>query len=377
MDSVDEIDADAIDERPETGDGGVVEGALDENGSTDEFVEDDATVEDADGVDEDSDDEPDVDPVQAALESKLSEKEQLVSVLTERLERAAEQLDRIRRNGSDRKVVGGGIPPELLVSQKQVLEDISLAVERFEAANAAETLGRIETQLGEIRDLVVMGGGSGVGAAVRREQPVVAESSPAADAQSAWDAMKQRMLSGDSAELPPAESTDSDEPIESDEETPVAPVETPIVVEPIVEVEPLDPPPAIELESADRDMLVAAVQARDEYVAHLLGRLRAKEARGVAPVDWAALADAAPEDLQARLEALETKLQETLRRAEVEQSLERARLGRIESELEAKGHRIEKELQRLGVDDASVERDKADSSEKGPRWMRMLGLGNE
>lgn len=365
MTPVDEIANDALDESPSAGDPA--------NGSGE--TADNAAVESVES--------PPVEP--SELETKLREKEQLVSLLTQRLEQAAEQLDRARRNGSDRRVVAGGIPPELLLSQKQVLEDIGLAVERFEAANAAETLGRIENQLSEIRDLVSggvhTGGGSVKSSSSSRGSGGSGSGSSAllggaTDQQSAWNAMKERMLAGDDSTPHDEHDSDSDEHSDHDEsDSGHEPSTTSIVAPPVVE-ETLDPPDSVDVSTADREQLAAAVVARDEYIAHLLGRLRAREARGVTPVDWEALGEAAPEDLREHLVALETKLQETLRRAEVEQSLERARLGRVESELTAKQERIDKEIKRLNLDGESGHDDRPES-EKGPRWMRMLGLGNE
>ena len=90
----------------------------------------------------------------AALESKLRGKNELVAIPTERLKQTAEQLDRNHRMGADRGLrVGGGIPPEVIQTQKTLDEDLQRAVEQWEGMQAAATLGRIEIQISELRDL--------------------------------------------------------------------------------------------------------------------------------------------------------------------------------------------------------------------------------
>ena len=89
------------------------------------------------------------------LEFQLQEKEQLIAALTERLEQAAEQLDRLRRSGADKALrTGGGIPPELVEEQKQLVGDLQRVVQQWEDMQPGALLGRVEMQLGELRDLV-------------------------------------------------------------------------------------------------------------------------------------------------------------------------------------------------------------------------------
>lgn len=101
------------------------------------------------------------------IQNQLHEKEQLVAALTERLEQAAEQLDRLQRTGADkgrRPLVGGGLPAELVEEHKTTLEDLKRVIARWEDIQAEAALGRIETQIVELRDLVVSGGVSIAGA---------------------------------------------------------------------------------------------------------------------------------------------------------------------------------------------------------------------
>src|SRR5262245_36056726 len=105
-------------------------------------------------------------PVDAAIiQTQWREKEQLVAALTERLEQAAEQLDRLRRTGVDkgRRPLGGGFPAEVIEDHKNTLEDLKRVIARWEDIQAGASLGRIETQIAELRDLLAGTGHVGTG----------------------------------------------------------------------------------------------------------------------------------------------------------------------------------------------------------------------
>src|SRR5437868_6722484 len=95
------------------------------------------------------------------IQNQLHEKDQLVTALTERLEQAAEQLDRLRRTGADKgrrpAGGGGGMPAELVDDHKSTLEDLKRVIARWEDIQAEAAFGRIETQIVELRDLFVSG----------------------------------------------------------------------------------------------------------------------------------------------------------------------------------------------------------------------------
>src|SRR5258708_32670844 len=130
-------------------------------------------------------DRPDEAPAVAAdrlvdtelIQNRLREKEQLVAALTERLEQAAEQLDRLRRTGVDkgRRPLGGGFPAELVEEHKTTLEDLKRVITRWEDMQAEVTLGRIETQIAELRDLMVGSGNAGSYVAPRSPAPPPAQ----------------------------------------------------------------------------------------------------------------------------------------------------------------------------------------------------------
>lgn len=331
----------------------------------------------------------------AALEARLRAKEQLVSALTARLEQVAEQLDRVNRTGGDRTVrTGGGMPKELVEQQKAVLEELRGAVERWEDMQAEATLGRIEMQIGELRDLVAQnlaaGGGfvrsgeapgaHGEGAARTgfaalpdrgRQSPSRASDDPGS-APTGWEKMKADLLGLSGEEAAPEVPRGAAMPSDFDEASPraaggerAAPSDD--------DVEPLDPPPAVDPETADVETLRAALVARDEYIAHLAKRLRVAQSRFPLPNDWTELAQA-PDSLVQRLNFLVGTLQENLRLAEVEFSVERARLGRAESKLRLQQEQVDKAARRVGLREENQSQAAGDEDGKGSRWRRMLGI---
>lgn len=335
----------------------------------------------------------------AQLEARLRAKEQLVSALTARLEQVAEQLDRVNRTGGDRgvRVSGGGMPKELVEQQKSVLEELRGAVERWEDMQAEATLGRIEMQIGELRDLITQnmsgggfagsgGHGEGAGKTGFAALPDRGRSAPArsggdsGSAPAGWEKMKAELLglSGDESSSgadragpSAAEAGDSGE--QGDEAPRHARADHASLLE--GDVEPLDPPPAVDLETADVETLRAALLARDDYIANVAKRLRVAQSRFPLPNDWAELA-AAPADLVQRLTLLVDTLEENLRLAEVEFSVERARLGRAESKLRLQQEQVEKALRRAGIKEDGQQQQPAqgDDDPKSSRWRRMLGI---
>jgi hypothetical protein len=342
------------------------------------------------GTDEDS-----MDDALSELESQLHEKELLVTALTQRLEQAAEQLDRYQRTGTGRGVtVGGGLPPELLEQQKELTEDLRRAVEQWETMQAAAALGRLEIQITELRDLVAHQGVSGSGAAGISIAPQGAsapkEASPRKPASgggaSSWEALKAELL-GDEPPAPsqsPRESEaasagqhTNDNPVSSQQAA-----DTPRAAE--IDLPPVDPPESIDVYSAGLEELQQAVLKRDDYIAYLGRRLANSAAMGALPANWAEF-EHAPEELCRRLETLEKELEEKLRVAEVQLSIERARLGREESKLAMREEQIEKQMRKLGLQGEERqaptttmtpnEAPPTEEDPKGRRWMRFLSSG--
>lgn len=308
----------------------------------------------------------------AELEQELACKNSLVETLTEQLERAAEEIDRMQRSGADRRR-GGGLPSDLIDDQRQVMKDMQRIVQQWEDLQAGLAIGRIEIQLTELREFVGerLDNPRVMSAFVESSEPpaVITEhaslstsrllrsesnDAPAtAGGLSAWEQMKSQML-----DLPSeaAEGSSVDGAIPAPEPLPPAPI-------------PIDEA------TADLSTLRTAVYERDAYIAACLRRLRAAEEITL-PQDWSQFEGGAPEQAEA-MQRLTTQLEETLRLAEVEVSLERAQLARAQMQVAAQQEALAKHLKRLGV--SSVEElAAANSGAAAPdrRWSRFLG-GNK
>jgi len=310
-----------------------------------------------------------------SLESQLRDKEELVAALTARLEQAAEQLDRFRRTGADRGLRGGGFPPEMVEEQKRLVDDLARAVGQWEEMQAGAALERLEIQISDLKDLVAdrlatpsgssaslpgtatrfgsqPDGSSGHAAALTREE-----------SNSTSSIFEQYMANSEAAGESETIAPDSsdDDPVHNDEQIPVA----------------LDnPPEPIDLATASIDELREAVEERDAFVQNLIRRLRSLDFPQRLPENWEA-PDQVPEDILERLRGHESRLEETLRLAEVEFSLERARLGREAAHLEECGHEIKREMKRLKLEeDEEGDEDHEQMSDDEPaakgRWLRLL-----
>jgi hypothetical protein len=306
-----------------------------------------------------------------SLETQFHEKEALISALTERLEQAAEQLDRVHRMGADRGVrKTAGIPVELVEQQKVLTDDLQRAIQQWEEMQLGRSLGRLEMQISELRDLIVgkaldLGGGAALARSSENPPATRAAEPPASAAAkdqksglSAWEAMKADILGQEKPATPVAASRN----------------EGPAIDDAVEEPEHVDAPEPIVLDGAQPEQLCQAVEQRDNYISYLLKRLRVLETRHTPQIDWAAL-ESAPEELRTKLQELEAKFEERLRMAEVEHSLERARLGREEARLRTLEDNARRQLKRMGVTlDGEEAPTIGPEQEKTGRWLRMLGL---
>lgn len=325
------------------------------------------------------------------LESQLEEKETLVSALTVRLEQAAEQLDRLRRTGADRGGrVAAGIPAELVEDQKKLVQEMQQAVTQWQDMQAAMILGRLEVQVTEIREFIVQPGTAGL-ASLPQGTGREANSAPALPTNtvpsvagspvSAWESMKAEMLGQSPDDTP----NDAPQPEPTDSSIGAVAESIGAVAEQYEEIEefeadPTIAPPPIDVSAASLEELQQAVDLRDEYVSHLLRQLRVVHGKRTPQVDWDSLQNV-PENLESALKNVQKRLDEQLRIAEVELSLERARLGREQSRLNQLSAQVEKNMRRFGMqsgDDADQGegQDGADPA-KGHRWLTMLGLSGD
>lgn len=347
------------------------------------------------------------------LESELQEKEQLVVLLTERLEQVAEQLDRRHRTGADRGMtVSGGIPREVIEEQQKLTQDLHTFLEQMQGMETESSLTRIELQIAELKQMIADGFEKGPVApkpsnlvdylsapnlpgieetapapqaeepdSEQAEQPPVAASdSPADPSVSGWEAMKQKLLSGQgvdvSNDLPqqtaPAPPAPEPQPVEQNSS-----LLSGSAGRPLSSYKPPLPEAPAELDyyRASQEELTAAIVERDQYIGLLIKRLREAET-AVIPVNWEAINNA-PEDLVKHLQTLQHDLEHNLGLAEVEISIERARLSRTELMLQNREEQIRKKEKQLGLnqergEDEAVPTEKNLDDDQKKRWLGFL-----
>ena len=132
----------------------------------------------------------------------------------------------------------------------------------------------------------------------------------------------------------------------------------------------------MDIDQAAINVLRGAVQVRDEYISMLVRRIVAQDQTTRLP-DWNAL-NQAPADLRAELESLRQQLQQKLRIAEVDLSLQRARIAREDAKLQAKAEHLTRQMRQLGMplEEAATATlpasDPPAEGQQGRRWMQFL-----
>lgn len=347
------------------------------------------------------DDRPKTPPVAAdgppadveLIRNQLREKEQLVAALTARLEAAAEQLDRFRRTGVDKghRPLAGGFPHELIEDHQKTLEDLKRVIAGWEELEAARTLKHIEALVVEVRDQISGAGiASGTHTTVRAPAPSASGTASAPSgsatpkpgtgpvsaakplANTWWEKQKAAMLGETSAAEPesasaPAAASSAHEPDAAESPRPAVDVS---------DLEFPDLPAAIDLESLSLEEARAAIRERDRVIGQLWEPLLALKAAGSLPSNLASLENL-PAPLQARIAEIEAQWQAKFRQAELDLSVERARLAREQSTLRSQQEALAKRTKH-GADVAAAiaESDGNDGTKRG-RWFRFMGKDRE
>ncbi len=320
------------------------------------------------------------------LMAALHERDGVVQMLTQRLEQAADQLDRLQRSGADRRGSIPGVPAEFLDSQQTLLDQMNRVLGQWEEMQAGHTLVRIESQIQEIHELVANGtttmSSSSVAAPTPRTSVSATNTTSAAKAissKSSWECIKAAMMADESLTAPqPATSSQVSSAVVT---SPTA-FPLPTTSTPISEAPPLPELPSfVEIQQATPDELRLAIQSRDECISTLVRRVVAQDQTTRIP-DWTQLAQA-PADLRRTLDDIRRQLQEKLRIAEVDLSLQRARMAREEARLQTKAEQIERQMRKIGMStedsDAGPNQNAqparsadAQSAQQGRRWLQFL-----
>ncbi|WP_459557397.1 hypothetical protein [Lacunimicrobium album] len=288
------------------------------------------------------------------------ERDELIAALTQQLEYAAEQLDRYQRagapaaSGSNRTTAAPApaLSPELN-------EGLTRFLEQWDQMQAGFTLGRIEVQLDEIKELVSRAGGDRAAAfpaAPLNNLTSILSSfanSQADDAQSeadshepnSWEQIKSSFLTeGDSD----SNGFDKESILRPTKHSPAAASDPhPVDHSELIDILGLELPPLVDFDNATNEQLEDAIQSRDEVIAILLDKAAEMYQRSTLDIDLTELHGFEAE--KAVIDDLHDRLTEQLKIAELQNSLERARLSREQSKLKQKEMLIEKKLLQLGL----------------------------
>lgn len=294
-----------------------------------------------------------------SLQEKLNQKEQVVQALTARLEQAAEQLDRLRRSGADR---GGkllaGIPAEVIEEQKSLINDLKATIKSWEELQGDSAMGRVETQLIELRKMLAEQ--LELKKQIEVEKAAPAQSKAGPGKKSSWEQMKQQLLGGEKQGAPGAPSipgavndvripgSETDQAGEAEKSADEADEIQEIKINP-------RPQPVENLEKAEPAVLRAAIDARDKHIDHLMGVIgQLKQQSGSAELE--------------QMKTRQAELEEQLRKTEVEMAQERSRLSRKEAELQKLAKSLESQS-----GPGSDKKETPPKEEKSSRWSRFLG----
>lgn len=315
---------------------------------------------------------PNMDDQVSTFQAELTQKDELIAALIHELEQAAEQLDRIQRQGNDRSLNNQsptllGSASESLTVRSPLMDDLRRMAEDWDQSQPASALARIESELATVNDLLRNLQRSDFSRTVNDFVEPDSRHDHVADAKDdsnltdmtldayspGWDAIKSQLFT------PQPELPDT-----NDAEILKAMVEIP-------------QPTEINYDVADIDQFKRALDERDAYIVQLSRLFRTRNAIAL-PIDWAALANV-PADMQIQVSTLINNLDVQVRLGEVEMSLERARLSRERSQIQSDREIIEKHLKRLGLNSLS-ELDNIGSmtgSTTDRRWMRFMGQGKK
>ena len=319
-----------------------------------------------------------------ALKSELESKNELVQALTLQLEQAAEQLDRLQRTGAraSHGSAGGSLPAEFAQQQETVAQNVEYLVEQWDATQVAGSIGRVEMQLDELRDLVTELASRPVQTTALTQDQSIAEPMSELDAEASHadllgslqaaflhssDQIPETILEETSEETSTSNFSDA-EPLSDQGDLPEQP-------------EPVD------FDSATKDELREAVILRDEYIKTIVDHLSAARKQfGIqSPENWEEL-QGCPQELVERVQQLEQQLEDQLRLSEVSLSLERARLSREETQLSMAKIQIQKELRKQGIDPRSISGidfnanpsdAPVEEKAKGTKWLNMLRINSD
>ena len=322
----------------------------------------------------------------AVLMDQVRSKDKLVLQLTERLEQAAEQLDRMQRTGSDRRAPGGGGGSRELAEQTgQLTSRVEESLELWGQSSSyyEAIMQRLDEIAGSMSHANVVdskpgakpsGGLFQAPSSAATSAPASKPSAPSGAGTepgqgSFWEKMKASMADGSSP--PPASSlnsgTSSGLGSASSGGTSPAPAPEPIAIE---EIAP--PPVVIDVDTASLEELREAVATRDAYISTLITELRQAHTLPALPKDLIN-SGLGPVDLLASLVELEQRLTIGVQRENLELALERARMGRERARMNQVKAQLEEHIKRMAAPAVKkAEPEPVEASGKNMSWLKRV-----
>lgn len=303
------------------------------------------------------------------LETRLADREQLVAILTERLEQAADELDRVKRTGGVvSKSANDDVDLTALVDRNNEVESkldqfFSAWEERYEGP----ALRRMETRLEELREQLeqattqgLMTNAGGVAAQFLSGQNIdlqnantQSETDEDSDHESELEAEAGSYSRADSRNAPFQLVLISKDEVPDDLDVPL--------------------PEPIDHDDISEQALHQAVADRDTYITWLCHQMRQITGR---LENWLSdlQVDSDNAALNERVNDLESMIRDQLRVAEVEVSIERAQLSRERAKLQEEASQMAREREQLAksLQNSSDE----DDTPMLRRWKKFLKPGD-
>lgn len=276
------------------------------------------------------------------LETRLADREQLVSILTERLEQAADELDRIKRSGGVLSGSGAnaGDTASLIAGHQEVAEKLDRFVDAWEERYEGPALRRLEAGIEELRERLEQATSHG-------------HSSPDSSAVSRLFLNDEASRRSGIINQSTIESSDHAE-TEALEEEPAAARKTLDAPFRLVLISSDDVPDDLDVPlpqpidegNAEPSELRKAVTTRDAYIRWLCHQIRNVTGR---LEGWLGEVQAGADDatLHKRIDEIEKVIHDQLRIAEIDVSIERARLSRDQARLNEQAEQLARERDQL------------------------------
>ncbi|MDB5386158.1 MAG: hypothetical protein JWM11_1804 [Planctomycetaceae bacterium] len=318
------------------------------------------------------------------LEELVQEKDQLLSIVTERLEQAVEQLDRFRREGTQPtfdELAQSSVVENDADLRGNLKDDLRQMLDDWQDLQQRGWFDQLMTRLESLQSGVARADSS---TDSRLASPVESQAKPSGspkDDSGSYSSSVADILSRYGMETPKEPEPQSKPPVEPTyggdtvvKSSAVTRSDRDTISERMLV--PLPPSPeSVDLETSDLATLRAAVVARDYYIAQLEDYLQTMEATAQQPVDFPCLDDLTDQQRQL-LNQWSESIRKEFRQTQIQISLERAQLSRETMKLQHRQNLVESELKRLdmarragliGLDDELSE------GSKSRGWMGLFG----